>query len=210
MAYVANPLDSGSTPFGVSLLDPSSSARITFQRFPLSGIPNSDAATYDMMSSGGIAPDEFPSLSDTRFLLAIGPFHLAPYDTMRFALAIVCAYNLTGLQSTAIQALNLYNSFVLSTPSTENGVPSEFFLAQNYPNPFNPTTTITYQLPVVADVTLTVYDMLGREVATLVNGRRNAGNHSVQFDATGQASGVYFYKLQAGSFVQTKRMLLVR
>ena len=83
-------------------------------------------------------------------------------------------------------------------------------LSQNYPNPFNPTTLISYQLPVSGQVTLKVYDMLGREIATLVSERENAGSYSVKFDGSRLSSGVYFYRLQAGSFSQTKKLMLVK
>jgi len=83
-------------------------------------------------------------------------------------------------------------------------------LEQNYPNPFNPSTTITYALPKSSDVRLSVYDILGREVSVLVNERRDAGVHEVKFDGTNLASGVYMYRIQAGGFVQVKRLLLLR
>jgi hypothetical protein len=92
----------------------------------------------------------------------------------------------------------------------EAGTPKAFALMQNYPNPFNPTTVIRYQLPVSSQITLKVYDVLGREVATLVNENKQAGNYTVSFDASKCSSGVYFYKLQTGNFVQTKRMMLVK
>ncbi|MDX2127546.1 MAG: T9SS type A sorting domain-containing protein [Chloroherpetonaceae bacterium] len=88
--------------------------------------------------------------------------------------------------------------------------PRQFELAQNYPNPFNPTTTIRYQLPEASAVRLTIYDVLGREVATLVNGRQNAGTYRVPFNASGLSSGVYFYKLTAGNFTGSKKMILVK
>ncbi len=89
-------------------------------------------------------------------------------------------------------------------------VPSGFMLKQNYPNPFNPTTVITYRLPVAGNVALIVYDVLGKPVATLVKERQAAGSHFVKFDAVGLPSGVYFYRLQAGSFVNTKKMILLQ
>jgi hypothetical protein len=89
-------------------------------------------------------------------------------------------------------------------------LPERYLLNQNYPNPFNPATVIGYQLPVVSDVKLIVYDLLGREVAVLVNERQAAGNHNVQFNASRLASGVYLYSLSTGSFVQTRKMVLVR
>ena len=97
----------------------------------------------------------------------------------------------------------------------------EFHLDQNYPNPFNPATVINYQMPVSSNVTLKIYDILGNEVATLVDEFQSAGVHSVTFNAmkiiSGKklssgnfASGIYFYTIRAGSFVQTKKMILLK
>lgn len=89
-------------------------------------------------------------------------------------------------------------------------LPADVTLAQNYPNPFNPTTTIKYGLPTSSEVRLSVFDMLGREVSVLVNERMDAGVHDVKFDASGLASGIYLYRLQAGTYVQTRKLALVR
>jgi hypothetical protein len=89
-------------------------------------------------------------------------------------------------------------------------LPSEIQLSSNYPNPFNPVTTISYDLPIGAHVSLMVYDVLGREVTTLVDGFVEAGYHRETLNAGRLASGVYFYRIQAGSFVQTKKLLLLR
>jgi hypothetical protein len=88
--------------------------------------------------------------------------------------------------------------------------PEKFSLEQNYPNPFNPTTRISYSIPSPAYISLKVYDMLGNEVVTLVNEERLAGNYTVTFNASSLSSGTYFYKLQAGSFIETKKMLLLK
>jgi hypothetical protein len=90
------------------------------------------------------------------------------------------------------------------------GVPKIIQLDQNYPNPFNPSTTINYQLPTQSHVTLKVFDMLGREVATLVNGVEQPGFKLVTFDASRLASGVYYYRMQAGKYIETKKLLLLR
>jgi hypothetical protein len=89
-------------------------------------------------------------------------------------------------------------------------LPDDYALRQNYPNPFNPSTTIAYQLPKRGHVTLKVYDVLGREVRTLVNDLQEPGYKSLLFDATGLASGVYFYQLEAGSFIASRKFLLLR
>jgi hypothetical protein len=91
------------------------------------------------------------------------------------------------------------------------GLPTEYRLYENFPNPFNPSTMISYDLPGEAEVTLKVFDMLGREITTLINERQNAGHHAVQFSATpGLASGAYIYSMNAGSFSARKRMLFVK
>jgi hypothetical protein len=87
---------------------------------------------------------------------------------------------------------------------------NSFELSQNYPNPFNPTTVVSWQLPVVSNVKLVVYDLLGREVATLVNEVQQPGSHQVSWDAAGMVSGTYFYRLTAGSFMTTKRLIVLR
>jgi len=88
--------------------------------------------------------------------------------------------------------------------------PQKFQLQQNYPNPFNPSTTIGYQLPAGSHVTIKVFDVLGREVVTLVNERQTAGGHSIVFDASHLPSGIYFYSITAGKFHQVKKMVLVK
>jgi hypothetical protein len=91
-----------------------------------------------------------------------------------------------------------------------SAMPFRFALEQNYPNPFNPSTTIKFGLPKSSEVRVSVYDMLGREVSVLVNERKDAGVHEVKCDGSNLASGVYFYRLQAGDFTQTKRLMLLR
>jgi hypothetical protein len=90
-------------------------------------------------------------------------------------------------------------------------LPTEFTLSQNYPNPFNPTTKIAYSIPSNGlKVALSVYNILGQEVAVLVNSVKNAGSYEVEFDASKLSSGAYIYRLSAGSFVQTSKMILMK
>lgn len=120
-----------------------------------------------------------------------------------------------SLRSAEITAKSLARlSLVIEPMSTSLPVagelPAEFALRQNYPNPFNPTTQISYDLPESADVRLEVFNVMGQRVATLVNATQNAGTHNLTFDASRLASGVYIYRLQAGSNVFTKKMTLVK
>lgn len=93
-------------------------------------------------------------------------------------------------------------------------LPFEYKLSQNYPNPFNPVTTINFSIPKQGNVTLKVYDVTGKEVRTLINEQRSAGNYTVSFSATGGgsslSSGVYFYRLESGDFKETRRMILLK
>jgi hypothetical protein len=104
------------------------------------------------------------------------------------------------------------NDIYTKTEKENDLVPTEFVLYQNYPNPFNPSTSIQYAISSMQYVTLKVYDLLGREVATLVNEEKLAGVYNVQFTINNVqlSSGIYFYKLQAGSFVETKKMILLK
>jgi len=86
----------------------------------------------------------------------------------------------------------------------------EFSLGQNYPNPFNPTTTINYQLPTTSHLTIKVYNLLGKEVATLVDDVKQAGSHSVTFDGSGLAGGVYLYQLKTANYTDTKKCLFLK
>ena len=108
-------------------------------------------------------------------------------------------------------ALPITVNYSLVELSTEESImPKEFALHQNYPNPFNPSTQIAFDLPESADVRLTVFDVLGRQVANLINQPMKAGSHTVNFDAQRLASGVYIYRLEAGSFSMTRNMMLIK
>ena len=103
-----------------------------------------------------------------------------------------------------------YKMIVTGVESESENVPGTYTLFQNYPNPFNPCTKINWQMAARNQVTLKVYDVLGNEIATIVNEEKEAGYHSINFNASELPSGVYFYQLKAGSFIETKKMLLLR
>lgn len=98
----------------------------------------------------------------------------------------------------------------LAAVEQEEGLPTKFELMQNYPNPFNPSTAISYRLSAFSNVSLKVFDLLGQEVATLVNENQQPGNYVKTFDATSLPSGIYFYRLQAGNFITSKKMMLLK
>jgi len=151
--------------------------------------------------------------TDSTYLaeLQTGIYPLGMSDSLRAQYIEVFALNVNASPGVI---LNAHNELVPAATDAVGPMPSftpiRFDLALNYPNPFNPTTTIRYAVPFRMHVTLVVFNALGQEVATLVNGDEEAGYHTVQFGAAGLASGAYFYRLHAGDFVQTKKLLLLR
>jgi hypothetical protein len=121
---------------------------------------------------------------------------------------------LSGVESSKLyyrlKQVDFNGSFEYSDIVEVEIAPSVFSLSQNYPNPFNPTTTIIYQVPGLSFITLKVYDVLGNEIESLINEEKQAGNYEIEFNATNLPSGIYFYKLQAGNFVETKKMVLMK
>lgn len=111
-------------------------------------------------------------------------------------------------------SVNVYYSWrplpVLSGVVAASNTPQKYSLSQNYPNPFNPLTTITYELPEQANIRINIFDVLGRTVKTLINGRQNAGKYSVTWDAAENSSGIYFYKIETEKFNETKKMILIK
>ena len=111
--------------------------------------------------------------------------------------------------NSVFQALQWFD-IPVSVNGGEGNLPIEFALEQNYPNPFNPATTIKFSIPEVSKVTLKIYDLLGREVSTLINDTRNAGNYEVNFDASGLASGMYIYTINTDNYTLSKKMMLLK
>ena len=107
------------------------------------------------------------------------------------------------------QLVSLGITGVKETSSAGN-IPSDYSLYQNFPNPFNPTTNIKYQIPVTGEVTLKVFNVLGKNVATLVNETQQAGTYTVMFNSTGLSSGIYFYQLKSGKFLETRKFIVLK
>ncbi|HCY76632.1 MAG TPA: hypothetical protein DHV28_12000 [Ignavibacteriales bacterium] len=158
-----------------------------------------------------------PSLDSIATMQPFGE-PLQPGDTLITSLHV---YSMTteGTANVQIQVGTFRNpslrttlDFVATTVPTsvdnENTVVDNYYLQQNYPNPFNPSTKINYGLRKSGNVEITVYNVLGNKVATLVNGYKSAGKHSVDFNASNIASGIYFYKISTPDFIQTKKMIL--
>jgi ligand-binding sensor domain-containing protein len=133
-----------------------------------------------------------------------------------------------GLTNTSVIAVKVNGPYLLAGTSGEgawkrpllemvtavhlpsNELPATYVLSQNYPNPFNPTTTISFSLPARSIVSLKIFDILGREVSTIVSGELQAGNYKGQWNAINKSSGVYFYRLTAGNFVDTKKLMVIK
>jgi hypothetical protein len=104
----------------------------------------------------------------------------------------------------------VYQQITITGVDDEEMLPTVFKLEQNYPNPFNPSTTIKFAVPERSNVLIKIYDILGSEVSTLVNEEKPAGTYELTWEAIGLSSGIYFYQLKAGEYVNTKKMLLIK
>ena len=130
-------------------------------------------------------------------------------EKQNYSFASSITYNASQLQF-RLKQIDSDGKFTYSNVLTVNLTPESFGLSQNFPNPFNPSTLISYQLKANSFVSLKVFDLLGREVKTLVNEEKPAGSYSLNFSAVDLPNGVYFYKLTAGNFSETKKMMLVK
>jgi hypothetical protein len=188
---------------------------------------------YDFSVSPGDTMSSFPRGTDTTDIILqyYGTVNLFGLNRRRWGIlidnlrhAIDDEQGVEIVDSLGLTDMTMANGFSTLRGAIINGVQygttevneftddvaSAFELRQNFPNPFNPTTTIMFQIPMRALVTITIFDMLGRRVATALQHHMSAGTHQIQFDASGLSSGVYFYQMQAGAFVSNKRMLVVR
>jgi len=170
----------------------------------------------------------YKSLTDTaydyRFLQSVGPFDMEPNDTINIVWA--CGIN-NGIDSVRLEsawAKSIYdNEYIVTAPNqisnpTDKKFAKEYALNQNYPNPFNPSTTIEFSIPKTEYVTLKIYNILGKEVTTLVSDKLTPGIHKYTWDATDFASGLYYYRIETSDpstssgqlFVKTRKLLLIK
>ena len=194
----------GLTTQGEALIIDSASGRVT--KYVFSGDPVTGAGWIDGKWR----------ISDRAIQLSTGPFHFAPGDTQVVVCATIAvqgADRLGGVTALKGAVDEVRSKYTGTNPlvGVVNGEPTakSFSLAQNYPNPFNPSTTIRYELPKAARVTIKIFNTLGQEIVELVNERKDAGYHQVTWNAN-VPSGIYFYRLQAGVFVETKKAILLK
>jgi hypothetical protein len=178
------------------------------------GWPKDDESMWLKMSSGAFgSTNQSANLS---MVFASGPFPLNQGLRERFSMALIFGENLIDLVYNKLIAQAFYNNNYIYPDSLTNieseldPIIRDYSLIQNYPNPFNPTTTISYSLPLASLVQLKIFNILGQEIATLVNEEKPSGNYQVEFNASNLSSGIYLYKIQAGSFVESKKMILLK
>ena len=150
-------------------------------------------------------------LSSTSIPAGAASFHQGSGSVFVYVIEVAGTYQ---YQCDFHASLGMTGTITATLTGVENNltsmIPHDIKLYQNYPNPFNPTTTINYQLPASENVVLKVYNLLGEEIATLVNGSQQAGIHSVIFNAGRYSSGIYFYSIRTNNLTLTKKMMLVK
>ncbi len=199
-------------------------------RIGLTGLPFTDPNTFqatpfalagDPATAQGWVDGQLLVAGDRRLGLSSGPFTMAPGDTQEVIVGEILGGATPGVDRlAAIGLVRFYTAqirdffdttfVVTDVREVPPGTPAGFSLSQNYPNPFNPVTTISYALREDGTVRLTVINVIGQEVAVLVDGRQEAGGHTVTFDAAGLPSGVYLYRITAGGSTRERKMLLMR
>lgn len=191
---------------GIKLLSHNLHSLYSFEWF--SGY-TADTNYWNWLNYGSIQPQYPGGVEGPVTIPSINFVNLNPNDSI----AIYFAFAIGENQDEIISAINdaqIKYSNVLSIDRISTEIPTDFILAQNYPNPFNPNTKIQFSVSKAQSVSLKVFDVLGNEIATLVNEELNPGVYQYNFDATNLSSGVYYYKLQSGNYSETKKMILMR
>jgi protocatechuate 3,4-dioxygenase beta subunit len=206
LIYMYNSAAPNGVNMGVRLLS-GPMARLTW--WNLMNDPLDDVHRYGRMMKD--TSTAIPTVADDyRIFVSAGPFAAVnPGDSISVSIAVVAGNGATGIIAASKEA---YAKYVLVGVQEDAVVtaPKDFALDQNYPNPFNPSTTIAFDIPSASFVSLRVYNILGQEVAALVDEVRPAGRYHERWNANSVASGIYFYNIRAGSFTQTRKMLLVK
>jgi len=180
-------------------------------RFCLAGDPVAGIGWYE---GEGYPGGEDPA--DRRMLMSSGPFNLAAGGTQEIVIAFIVARgtsninSITELKKKARFVQEFYDQQLLTDVEDHKVTPVAYELCQNYPNPFNPSTTIVYSVPEKTNVELSIYNVLGEKVTTLVNEEKPAGEYKINFNAISFASGVYYYRLRTEDYISTRKMLLVK
>ncbi len=173
-----------------------------------------DAEKWISISSGIVKTDI--GYVDISFVVSDGPINIPAGKSAKFAIAIAASDNIFELRNIFKQSRAKYQNELATGMYQENKIPDKYFLSQNYPNPFNPETLIRYQIPEASNVSLKVFDLLGREITTLVDEFKQPGTYEVKLSGDHIErspvipSGVYFYTLRAGNYTSTKKMLLMK
>ncbi|HTY36986.1 MAG TPA: S8 family serine peptidase [Bacteroidota bacterium] len=213
LGYAFSGMDGGRREYlGIRALDSAASFRSLVNS---ANIDLSRAAKWDWMTGGFAAASAGPA--DIHQAISSGPYTIAAGGTKRVSFALVAGdSSLANIQQNADAAKQRWRQLTTGVTGDGASVPIQFGLSQNYPNPFNPATTIRYQLASASDVSLRIYDVLGREVARLVDGVRPEGFYTLRWDASTYPSGIYFYRLDASAvdrkseFHDTRKMVLVK
>ena len=193
---------------------------------PVTSLPTTYALSGDPVAGTGWIDGMLIPYGDRRLGLSTGPFQMLSGETQTIVIAEIAGGASNGIDRLSAVSLMKYysniaqdfydSSFPVSISEDEVllNTPAKFYLSQNYPNPFNPSTTIRYEIPEQSFVTVKVYDILGNEVATLVNEEKQAGTYEVELITSSinhqPSSGVYFYSLSAGNYFSSKKMILLK
>ncbi|MBZ0184003.1 MAG: S8 family peptidase [Melioribacteraceae bacterium] len=199
-------------------------ALISGTEFGYYGIDNNASGQISMYDANGFSKSEkWTTLSngvtetaagptDVSAVISAGPYSIPADSKVTVAFALAAGEDMNSLRAAIQESRSTYNSIILPTSVDENEleIPNKFTLEQNYPNPFNPATSIEFSVPSNEYVSLKVFDILGREVITLVNEQKSAGRYQISFDASDLSSGIYIYRLNAGAHTAIKKMMLLK
>lgn len=202
--YIRIRKDTTSTLVGIKIL--SSPMTSFYAEDWFSGYNRSDSALYDNLFYEGIVDTFFAADSGSVLFPSIAPEEILPGNQTDVYIALAIGMTDSQLDSNMALAVDKYNQ-IITTDNKDDKLPNKITLYQNYPNPFNPGTVISYRLMVNSFVSIKVFDVLGNEVAALVNEEKPAGIYQVGFNANILSSGVFFYTINAGNNSQTRKMI---